>query len=528
MKFLKASICFLVLIFTSSPLLAVENVYQSWVKRYNGSGNDFDRAEQVVIDRWGNVFVTGTSRTNRGDFDYVTIKYLPADGFEEWILPFADFLFGCNPVCQDDQASGIAVNQYGEPFVTGIVNGTATDYGTVKYDLNGNVAWVMVYNGPADYSDAAMAIALDGNGDAYVTGASVVNLPSSDIVTIKYGGLYGNELWRRNYNGTGNGADVPLAMVVDGSNNVCVTGRSWNGTSTDFVTLKYTSNGTLLWVRTYNGLGDDDDVAWGIDVDANKNIYVTGNSDTDPSLSSNDDIVAIKYDSLGNQIWVRSYNNAQANSSDDPSAIAVAANGNVYVCGSTSNGSTTDFLTICYSSNGDQLWVKKYEVPGFVDFAADLAVDSASNVYVTGSVRTDYYTIKYSPTGDSLWAISYNGPANGYDAALSIAVEGNAYGNVYITGESDGTTSDRDYATIKYVQYLCVAKPGDANADGSINLADIIFLENYIFRGGPAPNPICRGDANGNGLINLADEVYLVNYVFKGGPPPVKTKECCL
>jgi len=61
---------------------------------------------------------------------------------------------------------------------------------------------------------------------------------------------------------------------------------------------------------------------------------------------------------------------------------------------------------------------------------------------------------------------------------------------------------------------------GDVNKDGKVNLGDIIYLVNYVFKGGPAPNPIWLGDANGDGSSNLGDIIFLVNYVFKGGPGP--------
>jgi len=71
-------------------------------------------------------------------------------------------------------------------------------------------------------------------------------------------------------------------------------------------------------------------------------------------------------------------------------------------------------------------------------------------------------------------------------------------------------------------------KAGDANGDNSLNLADIIFNVNYVFKGGTAPSPICRGNDNADGGVNLADIIYKVNYVFKGGPAPIKSNVCCL
>ncbi len=61
---------------------------------------------------------------------------------------------------------------------------------------------------------------------------------------------------------------------------------------------------------------------------------------------------------------------------------------------------------------------------------------------------------------------------------------------------------------------------GDADGNGIITISDAVYLINYIFVGGFAPNPICLGDADGNGLITISDAVFLINYIFAGGPAP--------
>jgi len=61
---------------------------------------------------------------------------------------------------------------------------------------------------------------------------------------------------------------------------------------------------------------------------------------------------------------------------------------------------------------------------------------------------------------------------------------------------------------------------GDANHDETLNIADPVYLINYIFRDGPAPITIEAADANTDFTINISDAVYLVNYIFKNGPPP--------
>ncbi len=64
--------------------------------------------------------------------------------------------------------------------------------------------------------------------------------------------------------------------------------------------------------------------------------------------------------------------------------------------------------------------------------------------------------------------------------------------------------------------FLC----GDADGNGAVSIADAVFLINYIFAGGPAPNPPAAGDADCSGSISIADAVFLINYIFGGGAPP--------
>jgi len=61
---------------------------------------------------------------------------------------------------------------------------------------------------------------------------------------------------------------------------------------------------------------------------------------------------------------------------------------------------------------------------------------------------------------------------------------------------------------------------GDANSDGKIDIADVVYLANYLFMDGPAPSPSDAGDANCDDVVNIADVVYLVTYLFLDGPPP--------
>jgi hypothetical protein len=73
--------------------------------------------------------------------------------------------------------------------------------------------------------------------------------------------------------------------------------------------------------------------------------------------------------------------------------------------------------------------------------------------------------------------------------------------------------------TLKLSRFLS-DHTGDANSDGVIDPADVVFIINYLFKGGTAPDPLRLGDPNADCLVDPADVIYLINYLFKDGPEP--------
>jgi hypothetical protein len=53
-----------------------------------------------------------------------------------------------------------------------------------------------------------------------------------------------------------------------------------------------------------------------------------------------------------------------------------------------------------------------------------------------------------------------------------------------------------------------------------VDIGDVIFVLNYLFKGGPCPFPLELGDVNGDCAVDLGDVVFLLNFLFRGGPPP--------
>ncbi len=461
----------------------------AWVRRYNGPTNGEDIAWDIAVDGSGNVYVTGESHGGGTAEDYLTIKYAP-DGTELWVQTYK------GPGDTPDVARALAVDDFGNVYVTG-------SSGTIKYDADGKDSWIGPWGG--------VDIALDTSYNVYVTGGT------SDFVTIKY---YpdGDTVWVRSYNGPGDNLDAAVAIAVGDCGDVYVTGRSYgSGTDDDYATIRYHPNGDTIWVKRYNGSGNWADWAYALAVDDSGNVYVTGALN---QSGTDQDFGTIRYYPDGDTAWVREYDGGIKHD-DEAVAIAVDDSGYVYVTG-ISVGTGWDYVTIKYHLNGDTAWVRRYNGPADDwDWSYDIALDDSVNVYVTGfsqgiGTLWDYTTVKYDAFGNQFPPTRYNGPKDSYDAAIAMTVDD--FANVYVTGFSEGLGTGRDYATIKYVQ--TEALRGDANGDWVINVSDIVYLINYLFIDGSAPDPLWVGDANSDGVVDIADIVYLINYLFIDGPPP--------
>jgi len=292
------------------------------VVRYDGPGHSVDDAEAIAVDASGNVYVTGNSRGNKGHDDYATIKY-DTDGNQLWVARY-----------DDGSSTALGVDSVGNVYVTGFSRaGDDLHYATVKYDSNGNQLWVSTYNDPEGGQDIAYALAVDDMGNVFVTGRSIS--ANYDYATVKYDSR-GNELWVARYNGSANRGDQATSLAVDTEGNVYVTGRSDNkNRDRDYTTLKYDTDGKLLWEARYSGVKNGDNMAEALAVDADGNIYVTGQSQ---GKNSRWDYATVKYDKKGKQLWSARYN-GPGNSLDRATSLAIDSEGNIYVTGS-SGGAT--------------------------------------------------------------------------------------------------------------------------------------------------------------------------------------------
>jgi hypothetical protein len=211
----------------------------------------------------------------------------------------------------------------------------------LKYDVNGHKLWETNSDGGFGEQCQVAGAALDSANNFYVE----ANFPDFPYVTLTYSNN-GAVLWFHQ-NPTYDGFSFAYSVALDKSNEVLITGRnSYDYPQAQYGTYKLSTEGGVVLTNLYPADPTAVSSATAIAIDRANKVYVTGFS---PGTNSGDDIVTIKYDNNGNQIWVQRYN-GPGNGDDEASAIAVDALGNVYVTGyDTTAAGGTEMVLIKYA-----------------------------------------------------------------------------------------------------------------------------------------------------------------------------------
>ncbi|MCC6963520.1 MAG: SBBP repeat-containing protein [candidate division Zixibacteria bacterium] len=389
----------------------------------------------------------------------------------------------------------------------------------------------------------------------------------------------GNTLEFSTYLG-GEGSDAGAGVTVDVSGSVYVTGTtrsltfpimnaydaSYDGVGDAFVTKLSSSGGTLTYSTYLGGSSDDRGEAIALDNSGPLSVaIVTGatysnNFPTknafDATYNDSIDVFVTKLSLSGNLLSYSTYIGGSRR--EWPYDIAVDGSGCAYLVGITRsldfplqsycqsyNGSEDAFVTKLAAS-GSALLYSTYLGGSANDLGYGIAVDGFGYAFVTGATGSqdfpvidaydascngsDVFVAKLFPSGSSLVFGTFVG-GNEIDEGYDIAIDNsgmyvcgltesndfptrNAYDAIYTGGSIFGF--DGFVAKLAEFEFLC----GDADGSGAISISDAVYLINYIFAGGPAPNPVLSGDADCTGAVSISDAVYLINYIFAGGPAP--------
>lgn len=410
-----------------------------------------------------------------------------------------------------DHGKAIAVDSVGNAYITGE---TYSYYGTFPttpgaYDTTAPGNWnafvvklndtgsALIY---ATYlggwaGDYGKSIAVDGAGNAYVTGYTespdFPTTPGAYDTTHKFADVFvaklnptGSSLIYSTRLGGGN-SDNSGGIIVDASGNAYVTGttqsvdfpttigaydNTFSGGDDVFVTKLNPAGSALIYSTFIGGIGGDS--ARGITVDSSENAYVTGvaaSSDFPISTGAYDtsnnggDSFVVKLNPTGSAIAYSTYIGGSGRVSSK--GIAVDAAGNAYVTGDTTS---TTFTTTAsayhptYNGGGSDLFVAKLNIDGSAlayatylggsdwDYAEAISIDGSGNAYVTGSTLssdfptvsgaydtiyngglTDLFVAKLNATGTALSYSTFIGGGN-EDWGYGIAVDNS--GNAFVTG----------------------------------------------------------------------------------------------
>lgn len=350
-------------------------------------------------------------------------------------------------------AQDIAVDPEGNVYVTGYSYGGETDFDfvTLKYDTEGSLVWTKRYNGPANSTDYSQALVVDQEGHVYVAGHSNGMGTSLDATLVKYD-KDGHQLWVSRYDGPVKRDDWVYAVVLSPEEGIVAAGYSFGqGTEHDYLILKYNDDGNLLWNARYNPPLNRIDICETLAVDSEGNVLVTG---IDRTSRTSYDMATLKYNAQGGLKWLARYSGPMQ-TFDAAQGIGVDSLGNVFITGySYSEKTEYDLVIVKYDTEGQEEWVVKYDGPAhLIDRGLCLAVAPDGGVVVAGlshgeETAADCLIMCYDTDGNQTWAVRYNGPANGADIPQTLVLDPEL--NAIVAGYSRGQETGRDYFVVKY------------------------------------------------------------------------------
>jgi hypothetical protein len=288
--------------------------------------------------------------------------------------------------------------------------------------LTGAFKWARRYAGAAKMDDEATDVVIDGNGNAIVCGTTENSSGTSAWVVRKYTPA-GDKKWTWTYDGSAVHNEAPREMVVDGANNIYVTGTATVNSKAYAYTVKLSPKGAKLWSRRYAGPESTYGNAMGIARCPSGGVYVGGNTMT---AATGVDMFLLRYTAAGDRKVYERFGETIADTSQQYMYdLAVASNGRIYGVGLHQG---TDPAWVAWRSTGDVYQAMINYTPGSDTWLA-VGTDAYSGVYMTGpydnvsvnpNIRTQSFSVLNQGGG---WLYDYDG--NGYDREVSaLAVSG--------------------------------------------------------------------------------------------------------
>lgn len=403
------------------------------------------------IDASGNVYVAG-STYHSGQSDNLLITKYSSTGNRLWQKEFdspgsyADILTdfyikGGNYYCTGTYWDSVHAKSWA---------------GTLKGNTStGDTVWTRIYSGSFGGYDAGGTIKVDQNQNVYIGGTDQQSSTNFRMLVMKYDSA-GTQQWISYYDSSGYydaGVDMTITGGSTAAKNVAIVGFSGSGFANwDFVTANFNpaTGVASKVVRTANANGAFSQPA-GIVKDYSDNIIICGTASVG---GSNTDVKIIKYDTLLNQLWLKTWGNSDS-LHDEATAIVMDNYANYLITGYTTNSNgSKSLLVLKYNASGTLQWSQIVGAPTYNKdcVGKDITVDDSLNVYVAGYVNNgsdnDYITLCYDKNGHLKWKKTFSGGGTANDQAFDIVVD--TLHKVYVSGSSAAASTK--FITLCYGQ----------------------------------------------------------------------------
>jgi len=314
---------------------------------------------------------------------------------------------------------------------------------TISESANINEEWNATWGSSGDDYCYSMAISKDGS--IYLTGF----VPNGKygqkyLVLVKY---YpnGTKEWNTSWGGPGNDRGRSVIVGPDGAIYVGGWTDSYGSGSSDFVILKFYSNGTLVWNNTWGSPMIDFGFSIAISLDGA--IYMTGWTNYGAGVY---DIPLVMSYPNGTKAWNVTWGGTN---SDGAHKLKIGPDGSIYIVGFTLSfgPSNNNIALLKFSMNGTLIWNITWGGDNY-DYGTDLIIANNGNIYVVGysdsygAGNNDIVILKFLSDGTKVWNITWGGPDldNGYGIAKD------NLGNLFITGKTKSYgAGDYDVAILK-------------------------------------------------------------------------------
>lgn len=341
--------------------------------------------------------------------------------------------------------------------------------------------WIKMWNDT--YYNGGGRIVIDSNDNIFQVGIYDNNSINAQEISLNKIANNGSVLWTRKV--AGPNADYGVDIALDTQDGIYLTGTMDYDNiykNSTIATIKYDTNGNQIWLKRSDRYNTGRTTARGIATDSLDNIYTIGTIDSFPRNAT-----LLKYNSTGYSIWNITID---GNLNEIGNDVAVDSSNNVYIVGKTQSF-IENATIIKFNDNGVQLLNFTYfsnENPQ----AERIFIDSNDRIYVTGTYTAENrkYLIRYDINGNFLWNYSFPLIPNFFFGDLTIDLDG----NVYVIGYDEDLMRVYMFASngsllwndtwdnygISFAQYNGIAIDSERNIFISGKAPDESYREKYV------------------------------------------------